>query len=158
MSAFIGVFLAMAFFGIIFLAIMVVYYLLFAFGLYGLAKKANIENPWVAFIPIAQLYILGMLVKNVKIQDKEIPSLELVLPLGYLAMLILNRIPLIGFLLSIAYLVLFALTIYKLYSEYRPESAVLWLILSIFILPILVFIMRNDSPVNIAETDTEKKL
>ena len=158
MSNLFGVIVAMAFFGIIFLAILLVYYFLFAIGLYGLAKKANLENPWVAFIPIAQLYTLGMLVKTVKIQDYEIPSLELVLPLGYLAVMILNKIPLIGFLLSIAYLVVFALTIYKLYNEYRPESAVLWLILSIFILPILIFIMRNDSPVSKPETDTGKNL
>ena len=158
MSGLFAALFAMAFLGIIIFAIAVAYYVLFSLGLYQLDKNNNIENPWVAFIPIAQLYVIGIIVKNVKIQDKVIPSLELVLPVGYLAVIILNKIPLLGFLLSIAYLVFFALAIYKLYNEYRPESAVLWLILSIFILPVLIFIMRNDSPVNKPEATTEKNL
>lgn len=127
----------------------IVLYVLASVGLYKLAANRNIANPWLAFIPVANLYILGLLVKTIKLDSFEIPNLELVLPLGFIAAAILRRIPLIGWLANIAYLILTLITLYKLYKMYRSEQATLWLILSIvlpFMGPIFLFIMRNDTP------------
>lgn len=44
-----------AFFGIV----SIVMYLLNAFGLYGMAKKADIAMPWRGFIPFANTFLFG---------------------------------------------------------------------------------------------------
>lgn len=128
----------------------IILYVLASIGLYKLAFNQKIENPWLAWIPVANMYILGKLIKNLKIDTFEIPSIELVLPLGLFAVMIFGHIPLIGWLISIAYTVLCILSLYKLYKMYRPEQAVLWIVLSIvlpFMGPIFIFIMRKDSQV-----------
>ena len=135
------------FFAFIFLIIAVVLYVLVSLGLYKMAVNQKIENPWLAWIPIADFYILG---KLIKIQTYEIPHIELVLPIGCLAVAVLGSIPLIGWLLNLAYAVLCLFAIFKLYKMYKPEQAILYLVLSIvlpFMGPIFIFMMRNDSPV-----------
>lgn len=135
----------------IFSIIGIVFYVLSSLGLYSLAKNAGIENPWLAWIPIGNLYILALLVKNVSIGSFEVPRLEITLPVGCVAVWILSNIPFIGWIFSIAYLVLTIMVMYKLYSIYRPQQAMLWTILGVIFvgiaLPaIFIFIMRNDKP------------
>jgi hypothetical protein len=126
-------------------------YVLASLGLYKLAANQGIENPWLAWIPIANLYVLGRLIKNLKIQSYDIPNIELVLPIGSVAIMILGNIPVIGWIIQLVYAVLFLFAIHKLYKMYRPDSAVLWLVLSIilpFMGPIFIYMMRNDTPVS----------
>jgi uncharacterized membrane protein len=134
---------------IVFLIIAIVFYVLAALGLYKLAQNEGIENPWLAWVPFGNLYIVGRLVKTVKLFNYDIPSLELVLPIGAIAVAILGGIPLLGTLLSIAFMIVLYVTLYNLYKKYRPQSATLWIILSIVLglFPIFIFIMRNDRPV-----------
>lgn len=138
------------FFALITLILIITMYVLSSVGLYRLAINQKIDNPWIAWIPIANMYILGSLIKNIKIDSYEIPRIELVLPIGCLLTMLLSPIPLIGWIINIAYFVLCLLTIFKLYKMYRPNQAVVWLILSIilpFMGPIFLFVMRNDTPV-----------
>lgn len=143
--AFLGAFL------FIFVIIAIVMYVLLSLGLYKLAQNAGIENPWLAWIPIANFYILGKLVKKVNLGSLEIPSLEIVLPVASIATMVLANIPFIGWLINLAYLVLLIVTLHKLFKIYRPEQATLWTVLSVLLagigMPgILIFVMRNDSP------------
>lgn len=134
----------------LFLAIGILLYIFVSMGLYKLALNQKIENPWLAWIPIANMYILGKLIKNLRLDTFEIPNIELVLSLGFFAVVVLKFIPLIGWLIGAAYAVLCILSLYKLFKIYRPDQAVLWIILSIvlpFMGPIFIFIIRNDSPV-----------
>jgi len=138
--------------GFIFIVVLIAIacYVLMALGLYKLAKNRGIENPWLAWIPIAQYYTLGKLIGSLNIGGWQVPTVELFLPIGALVVMFLNWIPVIGWLLSLAYFVLYLFAIYKLYKMYRPQSAVLWLVLSIifpFMGAIFLFVMRNDSPV-----------
>lgn len=124
-------------------------YVLSSIGLYTLAKNAGIENEWLAWIPIANLYIWGKLVGSVKVFDYEIPRLELVLPIGTVLMGPIGAIPLIGWLAVLAFAVLQVICMYQLFKIYRPESATLFTVLSVifmFMYPIFIFIIRNDSP------------
>jgi hypothetical protein len=135
----------------LFFVLGIIFYILASIGLYKLAFNQRIENPWLAWIPIANLYILGKLIKNLKIDTLEIPSIELFLPLGLVAVMMFRYIPLIGWLISIAYTVLCIFAVYRLYKIYRPTQAVLWVVLSVvlpFMGPIFIFIMRNDTPVS----------
>lgn len=128
----------------------IILYVLKSLGLYKLAANAGIQNPWLAWIPFCDLYLLAKITGNVKIASYEIPKLELVLPAGELAVILLSGVPVLGVILSIAFAVLCCFVIYKLYNIYRPSTAVLWLVLSIilpFMSPIFIFIIRDSRPV-----------
>jgi hypothetical protein len=132
-------------------------YVLFVIGLYGLAKTEKTGNEWFAFIPILQLYIIGIILKEVKVSTYTIPSLELVLPLSPIAIIIAGRIldiiPLLGGLLiliiNIAYAVFSIIILYNFYKRYKGPKAVLMTVLSIilfFMGPIYVFNLRKARP------------
>lgn len=111
-------------------------YVLYSYSLYKMAVKQGIENPWIAFIPIAQTYTLGRLIKNLKVFDFEIPRIEVVLPVAALISLVFNNVDFIGGLLSLANFILMLFALNKLYKMYKPESATLYTILSILAIPV----------------------
>ena len=124
-------------------------YILTALGLYAIAKNRGMENPWLAWIPIAQFYIIGAIVKELKFGDSfTIPKMELVLPLGCLAVAILSWIPVLGWLISIAYAVVAIYSLYIMYQKYVPQQAVLYTVLScIGLFAIFIFVIRQKTPV-----------
>jgi len=131
-------------------------YVLFAFGLFKMAEKEKIEFSWLAFVPIAQLYILGKLIMELKLFKFVIPKHELVLPIAPLVYMILGKVPLIGFLLWIATAVLEIAALYYLYKRYKGDSAVIMTVLSVvlfFMGPIYVFNLRDATPL-----DAEQKV
>ena len=68
----VGVFAAFgALMGLMFI-ICIVMYVLFSLGLYTLAGRRNIENPWLAWIPVVQFYTMGEVIGPVKIADYNI--------------------------------------------------------------------------------------
>jgi len=146
-----GYFISMAIIGVIIAAIIgIAFYVFYSYTLYRLAQRRNMEMPWLAWIPIAQMYVIGKLVKSVKISNFEIPSLEIVLPVAMLAYILLNGIPFLGLIISLAYVSLLLLSLYNLYMQYVPENAVVYTILSIFIIPVPFFILKlsNMEPIN----------
>ena len=146
MAALIAVFGAMMF---VFVIIGIILYVLMALGLSKLASNKGIENPWLAWIPVANLYIVARIIGTLSIGSWNVPSLELFLPGSALAVIIFSWIHVIGQLLTIGFAVLWFFALYKLYKMYRPSQATLWLVLSIilsFMAPIFIYIMRNDSP------------
>lgn len=149
-----GVFALLALWGalaFVFFIIAIVLYILASLGLYKLAQNAGIENPWLAWIPIGNFYILAKLIKTLKIGSYEIPRLEIVLPLAPVVASILGGIPVIGWIFTLASGVLYFFALYKLFTIYRPQNATVWLILSIvlpFMGPIFIFLMRKDRPLS----------
>lgn len=142
---------------LLFFIIGVCLYLLFALGLYGLAKNEKTGNEWFAFVPFLQLYIIGKILREVKISTYTIPSLELVLPLAPIALMIAGKIlgiiPFLGglltIILNIAYGIFSIIVMYNFYKRYKGEKAVLMTILSVilfFMGPIYVFNLRNSRP------------
>ena len=122
-------------------------YVLMALGLYTIAKNRGMENPWLAWIPIAQFYIIGVIVRELKFGTAfTIPRMELVLPLGCLASAILGGIPVLGWLIGVAYAVVWVYSLYILYQKYVPEQALLYTIL-FFLSPIFIFVIRKKDPV-----------
>lgn len=146
-----GSFVAAAIIGSILMAIIgIAFYIFFSFALYKLVQKRGMPNPWMAWIPIAQFYILGLMVKKTKISTFEIPSLEIVLPVGLLAVLILGAIPVIGTLISLAFYVLTFFVLMELYKQYIPEKALTYALLSILGVTIPFFLLKLSKmdPVN----------
>lgn len=130
--------------------ILIAFYVFFSLALYKLAQKRGLEMPWLAWIPIAQMYILGLMVKKVKISTFEIPSLEIVLPVAMLAFILLRGIVVIGFLITIAYYALLLITLYNLYKQYVPEKATMYTVLSILgvTIPFFLYGLRDKEPVS----------
>ena len=60
-GAFVGLGIFLIFIMLIFLGIFLILYILQSIALYKLAEKNNIANAWLAWIPIANMYLLGKL-------------------------------------------------------------------------------------------------
>jgi hypothetical protein len=128
-------------------------YAVFAYSFYKMAINAGMENPWMAWIPILQWYVLGKLIKSLKISTYQIPNLEIVLPAASLIIFILRETPVIGGILSLANYVLLLFAFNKLYRMYKPEQATLYTILSIFGLPIpfIFYSIKDLKPVYVQD-------
>ena len=144
-------------FALLLLVIAIGLYVLLAIGLYTLAKNENIEYPWFAFIPILQLYIIGKILKEIKIGNFTIPNLEIVLPVIPIAIGFLNLIPILRSILSLAYFIFNIIVTYQFFKRYKGDQAVVFTVLSaisFFLLyPIFVFTIRNATPLT-----TEKEI
>lgn len=118
--------------------VVIALYIFYAFSLFKLAQKRGVEMAWLAWIPVAQFYVLGKMVKSVKISTFEVPSLEIVLPVGF----ILTAIPVVGWLVSIALFVVMIFTFMALYKQYVPENAVLYTVLSFLGIPLPFLLLK----------------
>ena len=131
---------------LIFVAIIgIVFYVIYSYALYKMAVKQGLENSWLAFIPIAQSYIIGRLIKTLKVFDFEIPRIEIVLPVAALVVLVFSQVEILGGLLSLANFILVLFALNRLYKLYKPENATLYTVLSIFGLPVpFIFLSLKD--------------
>lgn len=138
--AFIGIFI------LVLLIVDIVLYLIFAYALYKLALKEDVENSWLSWVPILQLYILGKIIKTLKIGDYEISNIAFVLPTATIVAIAFSRMPYIGNLISLANYILVLIALNKLYKMYKLEQATLFTILSIFGFPIpFIFMYIKDN-------------
>lgn len=168
-------------FGLVFL-LMLVFYVFEAIGLYTISKNRGYQKPWLAFIPVANAWVLGGIADNIghcfgKSTRWRIylVAMEAVWSIAYFVyvvllmaafpemlrismltggdysavmhsgwMQIVTIAPLIS-LVSMGRVVLRAIVSYKLYQDYSPKNAVLFLVLSILlgIGPFLLFAVRN---------------
>ena len=131
---------------LIFVAIIgIVFYVIYSYALYKMAVKQGLENSWLAFIPIAQSYVIGKLIKTLKVFDFEIPRIEIVLPVAALVVLVFSQVDFLGGVLSLANFILMLFALNKLYKLYKPENATLYTVLSIFGFPVpFIFLSIKD--------------
>lgn len=136
--------------GFIVLLVFFVLYLLGAIGLYKLAKNKGIDYSFLAFIPILQGYIVGVLISKFKVFNFEIPRPEIILPIAPVMASVLSPIPLVGALAGVGLIILNVFALNKLFSIYVKDNATLYTVLSVvlpFMLPIFLFSIRNKTPV-----------
>lgn len=173
LAAFGGVFaiIALILFGLvlIFLAFAVVKYVLGSIGLYTIAKNRKFDNPWLAWIPIARDYYIGRIADDINATMAKRSNLrKIILALaatqfgvsfisGFitailaavgmapLASVIALSLSAITYLATIAYAVIYFISLYKVYKEYTPSNAVLFEVLSIIfsIGDFFLFAIRN---------------
>lgn len=136
----------------LFLAVAVVaLYLLQALGLYGMAEKAAVTPRWVAFIPVVNAYVWGKIIKEIRIGDYVLAHPEIILPVAPFIYGMLYDINILGPLLLLCFLVLYAAGYYSLYSLYRPDNAAIYTIISIvfpFVMPFFFYSLRNETPIS----------
>lgn len=168
-------------------------YVLHSLGMYTIAKRRGISNPFLAWIPVAQLWILGSIADQYDEAEKGVKKKSRVLLLvleiamyaclaffyviAFIFMIIIimagvaegtyeysygyDNIAALMVVFGIAFVLFFVVIMvlaivlsvfmyiayYKLFKSCRPDSAVLFLVLSIiipFCLQICVFICRKD--------------
>lgn len=155
------------------LVIGVVFYVLQSVGLHTIAKRRGIRNPWLAWIPIGNYWILGCISDQyqyvVKGKVKNRRKIMLILSIASIAVsLVVNVISqamlladgenafgaialsslssLINSGISIASVVFWHIALYDLYSSCCPENNVLFLVLGIIFSvtqPFFLFCSRN---------------
>lgn len=104
-------------------------YIPFSLGLYRMALKCGIDNPWLAWVPFGNLYVMGLIIRELKFQSYDIPKPEIVLPAAAALNFVVGAIPFIGTLYAIALTVLMGLALYRLNSIFKKESAMLFTLL-----------------------------
>jgi len=133
--------------GFVMFVVTAVFYVLKSLGISALAANRGLENPWLGWIPIADLYLLGMLVGSMDLFGYKVEKLEIVVPAVMVGGCMLGMIPIIGWLLMLVLMVFSVMFIYKLFEMYT-SSAVLYTVLSVLLglWPIFIFIIRNNPP------------
>jgi len=136
-------------FMLVFFVIFIAFYVLKSIGLMTLAANKGIENAWLAWIPVADLYIMGSIVGEMDLFGYRLTNLGMWLPVGVIGGWILAMIPIIGILFSLALMVFMIIFIYNFFKIYT-ESAVLYTVLSCLLglFAIFVFIIRNNPPIS----------
>lgn len=129
----------------IFFAVGIALYVLMGLGLMTMAKNKGIENAWLAFIPVGNMWIIGQIIETIEIGDKKFENAPLILALGCFV----SIVPIIGSLLALVFMVVVYISIYKLYKMYAPENATMYLILSILFagiaMPVIFYFKLKDA-------------
>ncbi len=142
--AFAGVFLVFGLVGI-------VGYVLMALGLQRMATNEGIENPWLAWIPVGNVWIMGKLIRTIELGSNKWAQAELILVIAVAGSILLAAIPVIGTIISLVVAVLMILVNYKLYKLYAPDKAMMYLILTILFnilaMGIILFMIKDNKQV-----------
>ncbi len=142
-----GAFVAIAGITALFFAVIAItFYVLKSIGLSVLAKNRGIENPWLAWIPVADLYILGLLVGEMDILDYHLDKLGLWVPVIFVGGSILGWIPFLGFLIRLAVYGFAVFLFYKLFEKYTPQAVVYTVLSALCLFPIFLYKIRNNQP------------
>ena len=157
---------------LVMLAVAAVFYVLQAAGLYAIAKRRGIDNPWLAWIPVANYWILGCISDQyqyvVKGQVKNKRKIMLGLAIASVAFRIVmetvsgvmmlatgmtdsamalnSLLSLVNSGISIASLVFWHMALYDLYTSCCPSNNVVFLVLGIIFSvtqPFFIFFNRK---------------
>lgn len=140
---------------IVALLIALVAYILFALGLSRMAKLRGLDNTFLAWIPVANAYLLGKVADDVnRYLGKQTNYRTILLVLSIISFAG-GFIPVVGALASfgcgIAMIVVQAIALYAIYKDYSPDNAVIMLVTSIIfsISFIFLFAIRNKRPITL---------
>lgn len=128
-------------FGLVLIVVGLVYYIFTSLGLYKMAKSSHLENPWLAWVPFGNTYIVGSIVKEIDFIGQHITNLGIIYLLSPfivgIASCILSLIPILGWLasfaLNILFLIFYVSVLYKMFKCFVGEKATLYIILTLII-------------------------
>lgn len=160
-------------FQIIFILIAIIVFLIFiikGIGIAGLAKRRNIKNSWLAFIPIMQDYMLGKIIDNINAfkYRKTYYCFWLfilscyIIPITTICMFSHNDIPQIFYSLNgifaTLYRILTLIVCFSIYRDYSPKNWVLLGFLSIFlqIESLCLLGLRKNVPMSMCFNEEEE--
>ena len=137
-------------------------YILMALGLSKVAKTTNMSKPWLAWIPFANYWLTGAVADKIELENGRkknyakiclwvyIGAILLLIPGAFLsslgsvlveyepeiaAIFSLTSIPfsLLSSILSIVTSVFFYIAVFKIFKQFVPQKATLYLVLSIIV-------------------------
>ena len=128
-------------FGLLSIVVGLVYYIFTSFGLYKMAKSSHLENPWLAWLPFGNTYIIGSIVKEIDFIGQHITNLGIIYLLSPfivgITSCILSLIPILGWIASFALNILFLIfsisVLYRMFKCFVGENAILYTILTLII-------------------------
>lgn len=133
-------------------------YILSGIGLSRMAKTVGIKDHWLAWLPAANMFIVGELAGPITLFGHKFESFGVPMVIISVATTVLGVIPIFGWLLLIAYQVLFFIVIHHVYKRFNPGKAVFYTLLSIFcviLIPVLFFLLRNKVPADISNSGNQ---
>ncbi len=121
---------------IVFIALWVIYSL----GFYKLAKNRGRGDAWLAWVPIAQSYLLGRIIPTFDLYGNKLERMHIVLPVFVLGCCLLSQMWIVGFLFFLMLYAGLLLVHYALFRQYKPLAAlgyaVLW--------PVGMFLIKDE--------------
>ena len=133
--------------GIFLILIGIVFYILKSIGLATLATNKGIDLPWLAWIPVADLYIAGAILEEMNLFGIRFANLALWTPMIICGGAFLQFIPIIGWLVAVCVFIFGIGFTYYLFSMYT-ENAAIFTILSVILglWAVFIFVIRNNKP------------
>lgn len=126
---------------------LVVIYIINGIALQRIAEKLNIDNSFLAWIPIGNAYLLGKIAGDeLDFFGFNVPSLSIVLPVLSVAVGITSNIPYLGLLVAIITFIVNVMTFNKIAKIFKPEQASMYTVLSVifpFVSPFLFLSLSN---------------
>lgn len=120
-----------------------VLYLAIAFSLYRIAVNNHVKHAWLAFIPVAQYAIIGMICEEYILFGYRIRPLSLIMVAVGLLQMFFSFIFPIGILINL----FFALILHKFYYLFNPQRAWLYAALSMLgqiPIAIILYLIKNQ--------------
>lgn len=133
-GSFLATFGVLAAFFIILLAIVIIFLWVFgSIGLMNLAKKNNIPNPWLVFIPVGRSYIIGKLGFEVYGKDNKNNTtfMWITLGLGAASFVLGNSSSDLHELVSYGLLFFESWAFYNMFRTLKPKNSVLYTVFTV---------------------------
>ncbi len=139
-------------FGALFVIIKILFYIalyiLFSYGLYTIANKKGEKNAFLAYIPIANLYLLGTIIGDITILDKNMNNTEILLPLAIVLFYVFSGSWIVGTILAGICLIFAVYALHSYYIQVAPEKAFLYAIISAILptigIPVIIFMLKDE--------------
>lgn len=124
-----------------------------AYSLYVIAKRNNVSNPWIAFVPILQYYIIGSLCEEYELFGIRIKRLEIVMCVLAFVQVLAGFSTVFGAgVIDFAVGILIALIMHKFFYLFDPSTATVFAILCMLgriPLAIILFVTK-DKPIQMS--------
>lgn len=130
----------------------IVSYFLTSIAIMKMSQRAEIEEAWLAWIPIGNLYLIGKLIHTIEFAGKKYERAELILPGALLGSVFLGRLGVLGNIPNILMCVMTLYGLFMLYRKYTPNKVTKYMLLSVLV-PVLgsslvLFKIKNVDPVH----------
>ncbi len=127
----------------------VLWFIFYAIGFYRVAKKEEVKNVWLAWIPFVQFYLLGEIVQP-KFKYKNTGIILLITQILIVIIPMFIRLNLVTFVIYLIFLLItyiyYQMVFNCFYKIVDPDKAFLYLVLGVlfpFMVPIWVLVLSN---------------
>lgn len=136
-----------------------------AFGIYEMAKRRGLSQPWLALVPFGQQYLIGEILDSISAYRNKKTNFRFIIlgivvfgfflagiteTIGFASTIMLALFNVYNFILKGIY--------FFIYRDYVPKHAIALIIISIFIQceTIIIFCIRKQVPVSMCFTKEDE--